>query len=237
MRNETWTYIYEGILLMKRILTTMFPISCILAFTVSTTFAGNHPASKEWVLQQIAANSLLLSAADWSAVCTSGSPASASGCYGNANSATFTRVSKVVGGFNRYANINPVNAPSSVFIKAFFAGTNTPAQAAHLNVHVINSAARCALFTQVGHGLGLGGVSTTNPISNHTSGPDGVLHTVSFVTINNTTSTDIYYNNESIGTGVTPLSNVVIPHPIYLLCVGYNTTDGTTAAPINITAT
>jgi hypothetical protein len=222
---------------MKRILTTMIAISCLLAFTVSTTFAGNHPASKEWVLQQIAANSPLLTAADWSAVCASGSPAGASGCYGNASSAAFAKVSNLVGGFNRYANINPVNAPSSVFIKAFFAGTNTPAQATNLNVHVINSAARCALFTQVGHGLGLGGISTTNPSSGSTSSAFTILHAVSFVTINNTTSTGLYYNAENIGTGVTPLSNVAVPNPIYLLCAGYNTTDGSTAAPVNITAT
>lgn len=222
---------------MKRILLTMIVISSFSTLTVSTTFAAN-PASKEWVLQQIAANSPLLTAADWSAACTSGSPSSAAGCYGNASSAAFARVSNVIGGFNRIANINPVNAPSSVFIKAFFAGTNTPAQASSLVVNVVNSAARCALFSQVGHGLGLGGISTTNPVSGSTSTAYTILHAVSFVTINNTTSTsDIYYNAENIGTGVTPLSNVVIPNPIYLLCVGYNTTDGTTAAPVSITAT
>jgi hypothetical protein len=131
-----------------------------------------------------------------------------------------------------------VNMPSSIFVKAFFAGTNTPAQARYLSVNVSNSAARCTLFTEVGHGLGITGVSTTNPANGQTSSPYVTLHGVSFVTINNTISNNgIYYNAEDIGGTGQPLSNVIVPNPIYLLCAGYNTTDGSTAASVNIIAT
>ena len=106
---------------MRKILRTLVYISLLSTSIVTASYAAN-PASKEWVLQQIAANQSLLTAADWSAVCTTGSPTSSTGCYGNASSAAFSKVSNSLGGFTRYANINPVNIPSSVFVKAFFAG-------------------------------------------------------------------------------------------------------------------
>ena len=221
---------------MEKISTALVSVSLIATLFAYNAYAAN-PASKEWVLQQIAAHPPVLTAADWKAACTSGSPANSSGCYGNVSSAAFTKVSNYLGGFIRLSNINPMNVPSSVFIKAFFAGTNTPAQSTYLHITLNDSAARCALFTQVGLGVGLGGISTTNPSSGNSSTPYVVLHAISPVTINNTTSNEIYYNAENIGTGVTPLSNVVVPNPIYLLCLGYDTTDSTTAAAVNITAT
>src|SRR5580704_14009147 len=100
-------------------------ISCISIFMLPAAHASK-PASKEWVLQQLAANQGVLSAADWNAVCTSGTPSSTSGCYGEVNTPAFTKVSNGLGGFTSFANINPVTAVSSVFIKTFFGGTNIP---------------------------------------------------------------------------------------------------------------
>jgi hypothetical protein len=223
---------------MKKILRTLVSIS-FSTFIVTTAYAAN-PASKEWVLQQIAANQTLLTASDWEALCTTGSSMSSTGCYGNASSPAFAKVSNSLGGFTRYANINPVNAPNSIFIKSFFAGTNTPAQPFNLNV-TVTGAARCALFTQVGNGLGLGGVSTSNPPSGQATTYYVVLHAVSFVTINNATNNSqnngIMYNYESVGGTGQPLSPVVIPNPIYLLCAGFNPADGSTASTIIVYTT
>ena len=223
---------------MIKILRTIVSISFLATTIVTVTYAAN-PASKEWVLQQIAANQPLLTAADWSAVCTSGSPSSATGCYGNASSAAFAKVSTRLGGFNRYANINPVNVPSSVFIKAFFAGTNIPTQATNINL-TVTGAARCALFTQVGLGLGLGGISTSNPPSGQATPYYVVLHSVSFLTINNATNNStegLMYNNETVGGTGQPLSPVVVPNPIYLLCAGFDPANGSTASTIGVSAT
>jgi hypothetical protein len=223
---------------MKKILRTLVFIS--FSTLMGTTLYAANPASQEWVLQQIAANQTLLTASDWEAACTSGSPSSSTGCYGNANSAAFTKISNSLGGFTRYANINPVNAPNSIFIKSFFAGTNIPAQPVNLNV-TVTGAARCALFTQVGQGLGLGGVSTSNPPSGQATPYYVILHTVSFFTINNATnnsSTDgVMYNNEDAGGTSQPMSSVVIPNPIYFLCAGFNPSDGSTASTIVVYAT
>lgn len=222
---------------MKKTLSRLVYTSVLSAFAASAVYAAN-PASKEWVLQQLAANGPVLTTSDWNAVCSTGSPSSQAGCYGNASSAAFAKLSKYTGGFLRYANIKPANVSSSIFVKAFFAGTNTPAQLHNLVVTATNNAARCALFTQAGQGLGLGGISTTNPTSGNTSSEFVVLHAVSFVTLNNISTSVIYYNNESIGGGSSaPLSAVNIPKPIYLLCAGFSTTDGSTAAPLNISAT
>ena len=224
---------------MRKILRKLIFISLLSTSIVSASYAAN-PASKEWVQQQIAANQSLLTAADWSAACSGGSPASSIGCYGNASAAAFAKISNSLGGFTRYANINPVNVPSSVFIKAFFGGTNIPAQPFNINV-TVTGAARCALFTQVGNGLGLGGISTSNPPSGSATPYYVVLHTVSFLTINNFTnnspSNGIMYNNEAVGGTGQPLSNVVIPNPIYLLCVGFDPANGSTASTINVSAT
>ena len=217
---------------MKIKLIMILSISCLLMWN-ATTYAAN-PASKEWVLQQIAANQRVLSAADWNAVCTSGSPTSSSGCYGNVSSAAFVKVSDRLGGFTTYANINPINATSSVFIKAFFGGTNVPVNANFLQVTLTNSAARCGLFTQMGQGLGVPGVSTSAPTSGNSDG--GQPNGASVISINNTTSSSVYYNNNSFGGTLTPVTGPAQSNPLYLVCAGYNPNDGSTAASIMVAA-
>jgi hypothetical protein len=218
---------------MKRMFITVFSISCIAAFMLSTAYAS-RPASKEWVLQQIAANQRILTAADWNAVCTSGSPTSASGCYGNVSSAAFTKVSDRLGGFTTYANINPVNVSSSVFIKTFFGGTNIPANDFTLHVNVSNSAARCGLVTQAGMGLSVSGLATETPSNGNATLNDP--NSISVVSINNAISTnDVYYNEHNQTTN--PVLGSPQSDPLYLICAGYNPNDGSTAAPINISAT
>lgn len=174
-----------------------------------------------------------LRAALWNAACTTGSPSQSSGCFGNVSSTAFDKINTAVGGFTTYANINPVNAPGSVFIKAFLAGTNIPVGTQYLSVTLSNSsAARCALFTQSGLGIGPMGISNMAPSNGSTSGSIPALTAPVVVAINNTSSTN------EIGYVSNPASPLLIPRPIYLLCVGYDTTDGATATTLidNISA-
>ena len=221
---------------MKKRIIMIFSLSCFSALMATTTHAAN-PASKEWVLQQIAANQLQLTTADWNAVCSSGSPASASGCYGNVSSAAFTKVSDRLGGLTTYANINPKNVAASVFIKSFFGGTNVPVNAntfpGYLNITLTNSAARCALFTQAGAGLGVPGVFTSIPTSGSSNNQPGGANVVS---INSTTSNAVYFNDGASSGTLTPVAGPSQSDPLYLVCVGYSPNDGSTAAAADVTA-
>jgi len=219
--------------LIKTLSVALFSISS-LSHAASTT-----PASKEWVLKQIALaiSQIQITAQDWANLCNTGSPTNSSGCYGNVSSASFTTIDNNLGGFTTYANINPANgATNSVFVKAFLAGTNTPVSSTTITVAVHPGAARCALFTQAGGGIGPRGISSDNPVNGSTTTSDPPPHTPSVIAINNaSTSSTVFYNN----TFVAPQSPANVPHPIYLLCVGYNPNDGSSAASIlnNVTAT
>jgi hypothetical protein len=164
----------------------------------------------------VANSQSILTAADWNAVCTTGTPAGANGCFGNASSAAFAKLSTGLGGYTTYANIIPANAANSVFIKAFFAGTNTPASTQYLTVSILGGAARCNLFAQAGMGI-----SPVDGIGNQDIGPEAPAPT----SINNFTYTNFLYNSN-------PSIPVVTASPLYLLCVGYNTTDGATATTL-----
>jgi hypothetical protein len=215
---------------MKKILSSVCFITCLAASIAPVAYASN-PASKEWVLQQIAANQKILTAADWSAVCTTGSPTSTVGCYGNVSSAAFTKVSNRLGGFTTYANINPANVASSVFIKSFFGGTNIPQNATYFQINISNSAARCGVFTQAGFGPGLPGVATSIPGSGSDAGLQPNNPTV--VSINNALSSDVFFNNQSSPSTV---GGPQQGDPLYLVCAGYNPANGSSAASINVTA-
>lgn len=223
---------------MRKIFKTVFSISCFSALMATASFASN-PASEEWVLQQIAGNQRQLTAADWSAICTSGIPASSTGCYGNVSSGAFSKVSDRLGGFTSYANINPTNTPSSVFVKSFFGGTNIPASAnsnpGFLEVQLINSAGRCGLFTQSGFGLGLPGVSTNIPVSGDTAGL--APNSASVVSINNAAASIVAFNNQNSTLNESHVTGPQHSNPLYLVCVGYNPGDGSTAAALSVNAT
>lgn len=177
----------------------------------------------------------VLTAADWAAACTSGSPTSATGCYGTSNSTAFTKINNRTGGFTSYANINPTNAPAnSVFIKAFLAGTNTPVGSTALDVSVINSAARCVLFYQQGLGVGTGGIATYNPAPGNTPSEFQIGPQVAtVVTFNSASSASALVYNAPFDS---PASPAVIPNPLYLVCAGYSPADGSTAAALTVTA-
>jgi hypothetical protein len=124
--------------------------------------ASTHPATKEWVLEQLANFSpTSLTAADWAAACTSGTPTGVSGCLGNISSAAFAKLNKIIGagGFTDQVNIPVTNVPNSIFIQQYnggsshVSGSNTP------TIHNTSAAgASCAYFSTQGANLDYEGV-------------------------------------------------------------------------------
>jgi hypothetical protein len=184
----------------------------------------SHPASKEWVLEQIASLNTQLTTPDWNAVCTSGSPASSSGCFGNVSSSAFTKINNGIGGFTTVANINTTNAPAgSVFIKAFYAGTNTPVGSTYISVTLASgNIARCGIYLQQGTGLDtLYGGSINTTISNgDTAGP--------------VAAHPVVINSSTVAIGLYSGSNTPAPPqlPLYLVCAGVNS-NGASAASLS----
>ena len=160
--------------------------------------------------------------ADWTAVCTSGSPATDTGCLGNTSSPAFHVISNGTGGFTSWANIQPQNAPESIFIKAFLAGTNTPIAPPNISINVPQGAARCALFTTQGEAIGDNGISNLNPT------PGSVLEQpapVGLIIALNMSTGGFSYEQPPAPFEADP------EDPIYVMCVAYDPTDGSSAAP------
>lgn len=162
-----------------------------------------------------------LVAADWSAVCSTGSPTASAGCLGNTISSAFHAISNGTGGFTSWANIQPKNVPESVFIKAFLAGTNLPLNPPEIMINVPQGAARCALFTMQGESIGNNGISNLNP------SPGSVLAQpapIGEVIALNRSSGVLIYEHIPTQFEATP------EDPIYLMCVAYDPIDGASAA-------
>ncbi len=200
-------------------------LGCIISCSL---VAAPNPASQEWVLKQLATVNTTLTAADWANVCHAGSsPASSEGCYGSSNTAAFAKLDNGLRGFSSLANFNTTLASpsSSVYIKAFLAGTNVPAYTNAIAVSVTGVMARCTLYVQKGTGInsddGLNSAIYSSGASYRT-GPQAPY----IATINNQSSVNFYYNNSPNAGTASP------PDPIYLICVGVNSTDGYT--PVSI---
>jgi hypothetical protein len=203
----------------------------------SISSVSSHPASQEWVQQQItllttqvqqqiALLTTQLTPSDWNAACSSGSPANPGGCFGNVSSAAFAKINAGIGGFITIANINTTNAPAgSVFIKAFFAGTNTPVSATNLTVTSSNIA-RCGVYLQQGTGTDTlyGGSINTSTTNGDTAGP--------------VAAHPIVVNTGTVVIGLYSGSNTPAPpqQPLYLVCAGVTGNGATAASIAGITA-
>ena len=190
-----------------------------------SVLAAAVPATQDWVLAQLQTLQSKITSTDWDALCSSGSPEDATGCWGNVSSTAFQKISAGTGGFTSYANIQPKNIVGSVFIKAFLGGTNTPVAPINLIVVAPDIAARCALFTSNGAGLGAGGVINSTI---HRESPMARVATTTLVTAFNRTPFPgllIRYEAEAL-----PIAKP--EDPIYLMCVGYDPEDGSTAVSI-----
>ena len=189
--------------------------------------AANQSLTEAWVLTQIqkAQNQSpgvknQLTAADWNAACTRGSPVAPTGCLGNVSSIGFQKLSNGTGGFTTWANIQPMNAPQSVFIKAFLAGANVPVDPPNININVPEGAARCGLFTTPGEPIGMEGISNLNPTPGNSlteTAPFGLI--IAF----NMSSGGFTYEHSPIPFEADPQD------PIYVMCVAYDPADGASA--------
>lgn len=194
----------------------------VLAIMPLASIAGPNPITWDKMAEyvQIATT---LSAADWTKACSSGSPTDAAGCYGNVNALGFAKVNRFTGGFLTVANINASNAPAnSVYIKAFYAGTNTPQKPESITVTLNKgSAARCGVYLQQGTGLDTlySGSINTSTDNDSTAGPVAA-HPVTV-------------NSDSVTIGVYTGGNTFNPQqPLYLICAGVETCDGSTSMSI-----
>lgn len=207
--------------------------------------ASPNPASQDWVQAQLAKMNAALTAKfdklpkparistfltsdDWAAVCNAGSsPDTSAGCYGSASTSAFAKLDNGLRGFSSLANfnINLASPPSSVYIKAFLADANVPVAQNAISVSVVNAMVRCTLYVEKGTGInsdnGLDSEILTPGNSNRT-GPQGPY----LATINNQASVQFYYNNSPNAATANP------PDPIYLICVGVNSSDGYTPTSI-----
>lgn len=211
---------------MKKQIIALGLLSLASIASYAAPVASSVPASKEWVLQQIAAANTQLTQADWSAVCTNGSPANVGGCFGSASSGAFAKISRGLGGFATLANIDTANSPAgSVFVKAFFADTNTPVSTASIAVTLSSgNIARCGIFLQQGTGLDTVGASIdTSVVNSSTGGPSIVAHPI---TINAATVAVPMFTGA--GTVAEP------KQPLYLVCMGV-ASNGATAASLSAT--
>jgi len=228
--------------MIKRTLYLGAYLALLAAPTLS--MAAPNPASQDWVLQQIAyaVNHIpvaagTLTAADWSAVCVTGSVSSPTGCFGNASSAAFARLNDGLGNFTSYAGVNMAGASgNTVFIKAFLAGTNTPlnVQQLTLNLPASGGMIKCDLFTQAGNGVnGPEGINSDIPSdgNGYFTGPQAP-HVIA---INATAAPVVDFNityNSNSGNPNPPNPSA----PLYFMCVGVDSTTGSTPHTIgNVT--
>jgi hypothetical protein len=208
---------------MKLLLQLAKLATSVVAIIPFASIAGPNPITWDKMAEyvQIATT---LSAADWAKACSSGSPNDAAGCYGNPNSLGFAKVNRFTGGFLTVANVDPTDAPAnSIYIKAFYAGTNTPQTPGSISVTLTaNNMARCGLYMQQGTGLDTlySGSINSSTSNNSTAGPVAA-HPVTV-------------NAGSVIIGVySPGDSDVNPQqPLYLVCGGVETCDGSTAASI-----
>lgn len=208
---------------MKRIslLLTSVALVCSTAFAGQKTIPGStHPASQEWVLQQLANYSpSSLTAQDWAAACDSGSPTSATGCYGNIASSAFAKINKIIGGggFTDQINLPATSTPNSIFIQQFNGNSALPSvtgQSPQIKIPASSAPAMCAFFATNGANLSYEGM-VLGDTCEVGGGIKDVTNSNTFTTVYNTAS-DCVIN-----------APVVVTY--YVVCVGYHTTNSTTA--------
>lgn len=207
---------------MKRIslLLTSMALVCSTVFAGQNTVTGpTHPASKEWVLEQLANFApTSLTAQDWAAACDSGSPTSATGCYGNIASSGFAKLNKIIGGggFTDQIDIPVASVPNSFFIQQFNGNSAIPSTTAtspEVKIPASSAPAMCAYFATNGANLSYEGL-----VLNDDCEAGGGIQDIS--------------NNNTFQTVYRVASACVVDAPVvttyYVLCVGYHVTNTST---------
>ncbi len=204
---------------MTRKLIAQIALGTIVATLSSVSCAHTNPINEAYVQ---------LSAADWAAVCTTGSPTSASGCLGNIASPQFAKINRILLWITDFANVPVISTPNSVFIQQYGGASAVPfpaSQYATVNtVAVGGGGAVCEVFT--GHGQALGwqgnmGGKGSDRASTESGGAMGVSKS-------NVTTT-------ARGLQLVPNGNADVNAavPMYLLCIG-SSLNGNATVPISL---
>ena len=130
-------------------------IASLCGFT-SGAFAHSNPINEAYVQ---------LTAADWAAVCTSGSPSAATGCYGNIGSTQYMKIDRILRGFSAIANVQIVSTPNSIFIQQYGPGSNVPQEHGYATIQLAQQAGGnanqlvCDVFTEGGVEVSVAGTT------------------------------------------------------------------------------
>lgn len=202
----------------------------VFTLLFSHAFAANHNPCDVACTQKLITDAsnpaaLSLTAADWNAACTSGTPAQSGGCFGNISSPAFDKINTALGGFASMANIPVTNVPRSVYLIQFFGGSSNTIDPSHLDVFLNTTdtiAASCVLAVTEGSEIGYNGLQncTTNLTSNAINSMPNKVTTLQGPTTSARTCDQQYQACNNASAHYTPV-NV----PIYLICIG-NTIDG-----------
>ena len=216
-----------------RIKLNLAKIACAVFATMSFTSnaAAPNPASQKWVERYAVPQ---LEAADWAAVCSSGTPTSQSGCFGNIFSAHFAKLNAGLQGVASYFNIPLSNVENSVFIQQYFGDSSIPTALTGSNALITNNSpnhAKCTMYTA--QGIPLGGTGVNN--CNKTPGNSSQNYYIYYAFIPSTAiDANLIYqecnSSNPSGDGYTPVIN-----PVYMICFGL-TNAGATASLQGISA-
>ena len=184
--------------------------------------AGNNPINEAYVQ---------LSAADWAAACTSGSPTAVAGCLGDVGSPKFAKINRLLGWPTDFANIPIVSAPNSVFILQYGGNSAVPFPSASRNA-VINvpssiqgGVVHCALFTSHGNPSGWSGTMAgqtgigANPQQN-SGGMNSIARGESIGAHTGDDACSLNHATNGICFAESNDPSGVIVLPQYLLCLG-----------------
>ena len=214
----------------------------LIFFGVTTSIAGianaadNHNPCDVACTQQLIAqataslqtqiqnNLPYLASADWSNICSSGTPAE--GCYGDMSSTAFQRFNGISGDWATYASVNvpTTSVPKSVYVKEFYGTSgNTPLAESYFSISLgssLTTGAKCQMFTQSGAPVQpLYGLFAQTP---STGGYQQEVNMAGIVAIspNTTDYTNLYYAEDpSYPAGAFATNN-----PVYVVCIGYMVT-------------
>lgn len=211
-------------------LSGLFRAGLLTLLATSHAIAGNHnpcdyACTQKLISEASGSSAQPLTAADWEAACTTGTPAQAGGCFGNISSPAFAKINAALGGFSSMANLPIANVPRSLYLVQFFGDSQNTLNPSQVDVFLTISgsiAASCVLAVTEGSEVGYNGVqnctkgitagsSTINNMQNKVTtiqGPTGVA----------VTSHQQYQSCSNTGTGAARYSPVNVP--MYLVCIG-----------------
>lgn len=222
----------------KSILSHLAIASIMSLFSLELT-AGPNPVSADWVVKEIAKATAPLTASDWAAACTTGSPTSTSGCLGNIASPQFAKLNQRLGWPTDFANTPIVSVDNSIFILQYGGNSAVPfpsnARTANIDLSAVTGigGARCALYTLHGNPSGWQGTMAGQDGTGANPQPNsGGMVAISVGQIEPaSTSCGTSVSGICFANQTNPSATIAIPQ--YLLCIG-STFQGSTEQPTSL---